>query len=393
LKILQVHNAYRELGGEDVVVEREMQMLLDRGHEVQQYLVSNRALDVRSPSRAAAAALRTVWSRDSYARVGNAVAAFNPDVVHIHNTFPQLSPSIVWSVRARHVPVVQSLHNYRLACANALLLRQGSPCEACVGRLPISAVRWKCYRGSMAATLPVALSQAVHGLVGTNRHRVNAHIVFSEFARSVMLRAGLSPKSVFVKAHSVPDPRPTLMEQPRRNQVVFVGRLASEKGVDILVNAWRRTRPVGWRLVVIGDGPERISLTDSGAGIDGIEWRGWLGEQDVLQEMQRSRFLVMPSRWYETFGLVLVEAMAVGTPAIVPRHGVFPEIVGDEALLFAPGSTDDLAVAIASATNMAEEQWLKRSGAARRRFEDRFTIDVNYRKLVEIYDAAQRDMT
>ena len=394
-KILQIHNRYLRPGGEDTVLAEEYALLRENGHAVEQLLVSNEAIGARGAA-VALTGLKTVWSPSSYRLVRDAVRRVQPDLVHVHNTFPLLSPSIYWAAQAQRVPVVQTLHNYRMTCANGLLMREERPCEDCVGRLPLPALRHRCYKNSLVATASLAAMQVGNRAIGSYHSKVDAYIALTDFARDLMVRAGLPASKVHVKPNfiqdfAIEDFAQDAPPQTRQNQVVFVGRIDTEKGVDLLIQAWTKLQPPNARLVVIGNGPERPALEALTAGNDSVEWHGHRERREVLEEVRRSRFLVLSSRWYEGFPMVLLEALCAGTPAIVPELGAMRELIGQGAsgLTFTGGSAGSLQAALAQALAQAlalpEPTWQEKSRDARQRYLTRYTPQENYRQLAAIY--------
>lgn len=389
IKILQIHNRYLTgYGGEDSVLEDERRLLLGEGHEVQRLLVTTREADVQG-WRKARTAFRTVWSPCGYRLTRQAILAHRPDVVHVHNTFPVLSPSVYWAAKRQGKPVVQTLHNYRLICANALLMRNGGPCEDCVGRFPSPGLKHRCYKGSLAATAPLVAMQGLHRFVGTYARKVDVFVVMTEFQKALMVRAGLRQDKLFVKPNFVQGPFPASKPwHERKPQIVFVGKLVPEKGVDLLIEAWIATEPNGWRLAIVGDGPEREQLHRLAAGIGTVDWLGRLDRPEALQEIAFSRFLAMPSRCYETFGLAVAEALAVGTPAICHDIGVPAEVAGSAAPLVCP--LGRLSAGLEAAATMDPATWQALSARATDRFEGRFASRLNGPWLAQIYEQALR---
>ena len=387
LKILQVHNRYRRPGGEDTVLANEARLLREHGHEVDLLEARNDDADPVSLPARLRLARDVVWSPSGTAAMAAALDRFQPDVVHVHNTFSQLSPAILRTVAAHRVPVVQTLHNFRLLCANGLLLREGRPCELCISDGRFNAVRHRCYRNSAAGSAVVSLSGGLHLLLGTFSRRGVRLIALTEFARGLLLRGGVPPRVLRVKPNFVyPQPAPHA-SVPREQRVVFVGRLAAEKGVDVLLEAWRQLALPGWTLELVGDGdllPAAASLGDS------VRCLGWISPAEVMARVSSARFLVMASRWYETFGMVLVEAFSAATPVIVPRLGAMGEIVeeGVSGLAYEPGDAASLAATLRLAFAMPTPAWHCLSDGALHAFESRFSPLANYRQLMSIYQDA-----
>jgi glycosyltransferase involved in cell wall biosynthesis len=249
-------------------------------------------------------------------------------------------------------------------------------------------LRYRCYRGSLKATGAVTALQVVHRVLGTYRRVVAAHIALTEFAKRIMVRAGLPEDRVFVKPNFVVDPggRPGPPRRPTR--VVYVGRLVHEKGVDILIDAWRRRAPGGAELLIIGDGPERRPLEAQATGRADIQWLGWLPRQGVVDALRDCAYLVLPSRWYEGLPLVMLEAFASGTPVVAPRWGGVGEVVADgvNGALFEPLDARSLAETLARCLRLDSAAWQRLSDGARAAYETRYARDGNYRALVAIYE-------
>lgn len=381
-KVLLVHNFYQQPGGEDQVFAAEAALLESRGHEVVCFTAHNDRVKQLGPLQLGAT---TLWSHSAHRDLRRLLRRERPQVMHVHNTLPLLSPSVYFAARAEGVPVVQTLHNFRLLCPGGLLLRDGEVCEACVGKaFPAAGVVHACYRGSRAATGAVAGMLGVHRILGTWSRRVDAFIALTEISRRKFIEGGLPPERIRVKPNFVaPDPG---MGPHRGGYALFVGRLAPEKGICTLLEAWTRlgeTVP----LKVVGDGP--LAPRVAGCTAPGVEWLGRRSREEVLHLMRDARVLVFPSEWYETFGLTMAEAFATGLPVVASRLGAMAEIVADghTGLHFAPGDADDLVRKIEWAAAHPSE--LATMGEhARKEFEARYAAGANYRMLMEIYDSA-----
>ncbi len=379
MRILQVHNTYQQAGGEDAVVANEGALLSANGHDVRPWSVDNAA--ITGPW----AQLRTAWqvpySHDARRELAGVIADFGPDVVHVHNFFPLITPSVYDACRDAGVPVVQTLHNYRTICAGALLVRSGRPCEDCIGGSPYQGALHGCYRGSRLGSLAVARMIARHRGQGTWRTKVDRFIALTEFAKAKFVEAGFPAEKIAVKPNFVEDARPQEAETAR-NGALFVGRLSPEKGIGTLLTAWR---DLDAPLRIAGDGP--LLGMAQGSASPNVVPLGNLPPEAVNQEMARAAFLVMPSDWYEGFPVTLAEAFCRGLPVIASRLGAMAEIVDDgvTGLHFTPGDPQDLAAKVRWAANHPEE--MRRMGAnARRAYEERYTPEANYRLLMTIYE-------
>lgn len=377
LRVLVCHNRYQLRGGEDSVCESEVALLREHGHEVRMFERSNDEL--KEGSRLSAA-LQTVWSPDSARAFARALAEFKPDVVHVHNTFAKISPAIYWEASRAGVPIVQTLHNFRLLCPQAMFLRDGKVCEDCLGKVPWRGAVRACYRGSVAQSTVLASMVTLHRAVGTWRHKVTRYVALNEFCRRKFIEGGLPADRIVVKPNFVDFEAPA---PGVRDGFLFVGRLSTEKGIETLVAAARQLN--GATIRVAGTGPE-AQLLD---GVPGLEALGGLDGDAVRRQMSASNALILPSIWYENFPRTLVEAMACGLPIIASRIGALADLVeeGVTGLLFEPGNADDLARKLRWASDNPAA--LQAMGArARTLYEERFTARRNYAQLMAIYDDA-----
>ena len=380
-RVLIVHNAYRFSGGEDSVVADEVALLSRKGHDVVRLQRDN--VDVDGMSRAGLAA-RTLWSPRTRRDTLELLRRCRPSVVHVHNTLPLISPSIYWACAEAGVPVVQTLHNFRLACPQAMFLREGKVCERCLGHTPLPALQHGCYRDSRAQTAVVVGMLALHRGLGTWREKVTRYIALNEFCRDKFVQAGLPTRRIMVKPNFADIERDDA-PVPRAG-FLFVGRLSPEKGVDVLAQAWQDCP--GMSLRVAGTGPHGDPLRDR----DGVAMLGALAPADVQREMRQARALVLPSIWYENFPRTLVEAFGAGLPVIASRLGAMAELVepGVTGLLFEPGDPDELGRWLRWAD--AHPELMAQMGAnARARFEALYTPETNYARLIEIYHSAMTE--
>lgn len=374
-RVLLVHNGYQQRGGEDSVVESEMALLRERGHEVELYLRHNDEVNRLSRPQLLA---DTMWSRQTVQDIKERVARFRPDVIHVHNTLPLVSPSVFWAADELGVPVVQTLHNYRMACLSATFLRDGRICEDCLGKVPWRGVVHGCYRESKVQSGAMATMLVLHRGLGTFRRKVSRFIALSEFGRGKLVQAGLPPERISVKPNFLEWREPPLVGA--REGGLFVGRLSPEKGVDVLLQALA-TLPSP-QVQVVGGGPLAQQVQQQLGPLA-------LGLQPlpaVMGLMQSAAFLVLPSLWYEGFPRTIVEAYACGTPVLASRLGAMAEVIEDgvTGLLFTPGNVQELADKIAWAlANPAAMQAMGQ--AARRRYETHYGPDVNHAQLLSIY--------
>lgn len=387
MKILLGHTYYMQRGGEDCCFEEERDYLRAHGHEVVEYVRDNEDM-TRLGSLAAAAT--TLWNRQAAREVRELIVRERPDVVHLTNTFPLISPAVCYAASRAGVPVVHALQNYRWLCANGYLMRNGGPCEDCVTRrLPWQAVRHRCYRDSAAASAAVVAMQVVHRRLSDWMSKVDAFFAPTEFARQRFIAGGFPAERVHVKCNFVaPDPG---VGPGDGDYVAFVGRLSPEKGVATLLAAWA-SDPTLPPLVTVGDGPMGDAVAQAAARDERIQWRGHLPLAEVHGVVGRARALVMSSLWYETFGRTMAEAFAAGTPVIASRLGAMTELVDDgrTGWHFTPGDAADLAAKVRQLAATPTDKLQVMRAAARAEYEGQFTAERNYMRLMEIYAAAMR---
>ena len=385
LNVITVHNRYLMRGGEDEVFESEARLLEARGCKVQ--AISQEMTHPSGVAGKVRVALNAVWSRPWHDDFCATLRNVQPDVVHVHNFFPLVSPAIYYACRDAGVPVVQTLHNYRLLCPSATFLRDGALCELCLRRsMPWPGVLHACYRGSRAATATVAAMLAAHRAMRTWQTKVDVYIALSEFARRKFVAGGLPPERIVVKPNFVrADPGSRC---GRGEYALFVGRCSSEKGVSVLAEAWAALSNL-IPLQIVGDGPllkEVATRLHQNACVS-VTMPGRLSPADVLSSMRSARFLVVPSICYENFPLVVAEAYACGVPVIASRLGALAESVhdGQTGLHFTPGDPIDLAAKAQWAWDHPKE--METMGrAARAEYEAKYTAERNCKMLVDIYD-------
>jgi len=334
-----VHNSYvsDSPSGEDVVVEEECRLLQTQGLAVYRYSRFNDELKGATAGKLALAALQAPWSVRSYCAMRGFLARYKPDVVHVHNTFPLISYSVVDACHDVGVPCVATIHNYRFVCANGLLLRDGQPCEECLkAGSVLPGLRYRCYRKRLIATIPVAATIAVNHARALWLRRLSAIIALTEFQKARLVASGAPADKVVVKPNFVQAASAPLEWGNREPGLLFVGRLSHEKGIQLLMDMWKRLGGAAGKLTVIGDGPLR-SEVQRGCP-EGIEFLGQLPRDEVMRRMRRARVLVFPSICFEGFPLTIVEAFSCGVPVIASRIGGIPEIVsGGVGELVNPG--------------------------------------------------------
>jgi len=404
MRILTLHTYYEQPGGEDEVFMAEAALLQERGHEVIKITFHNRDLEILSRWRQAPV---TLWNWRAYRHVREAIQNQQPQVVHVHNTFPLASPAVIHGARAEGVPVVVSLHNPRLMCPSANFWYRGRLCTQCLGKFfAWPGVMRGCYRGSKLYTLGVAAMVSLHKCLGTWSRLVDKYIVFTELYRDLFIQAGIPASKIAIKPHFVADPKGLLFRrspmeiacESDEKYAIFVGRLDPEKGILPLINAWKILHAQGLKIRLKIRGHGRLSSwiwqEVQTHGLD-VECLPRLSKEDLFQLIANAQFLVWPSEgWYETFGLVAVEAFACGTPVLASGTGVALSIVRDgvTGIFFRPGDPEDLAVKVRWLLAYPEKLSQMRK-EARAEYESKYTPEKNYELLMDIYSKVIKHKT
>jgi len=401
MRILLVHNFYGSTApsGENKVFEAEKAMLEKHGETVDVFTRHSDEIRGKGPMGLLKGALCTIGNPFAARALKKKIRAFKPDVVHFHNQFPLISPLALRAAHKCGVKVVMTLHNYRTVCAAGIPMRGNRVCDACFRKVKVNgegerrklsvlpAIKCRCYRGSLVATLPLAVN------IWLYRHCwakwVDTFIVLSEFQKKIMVECGFPAEKIVVKGNFIQEgAKVEVGGGQRKTQVVFVGRLSDEKGVETLVEARKeleKQSEVGaWRLIIVGDGDRRAAYEKLAEGLN-IEFLGQKGHEEVLRLIAESRCVVQPSVCWETFGMVVAEGMSVGVPAVVSDIGALPDLVqGDECgEIFEAGNVDALAAAIVRLLSRADYDAV--CEACKKRVHERYSEESNYRDLKKVY--------
>ncbi|NMP09365.1 glycosyltransferase family 4 protein [Paenibacillus polymyxa] len=390
-KVLIIHNFYQQSGGEDKVVEQESAMLRSRGIETEHYYVHNDSIQSKGLANMAKLAVEAAWSFPEFKRIKELLLRVKPDVVHVHNFFPVISPSVYHACERLGVPVVQTLHNYRLICPAATFMRGNEVCEKCLHGTLLHSIRHGCYRGSQLQTIPVAAMIKFNELIGTWQHKVSRYIALTEFARDKFAESGIPLDRIAVKPNFIHHQTVKAKYDPNDRYLLFVGRISAEKGVRNLLQAWSQLDDRGGlRLVIIGDGPEKAEL----AAAYSQEDIRFLGKQDgdtVLDCMSRAMYVMVPSIWYEGFPMTIVESYSVGTPVLCSRIGALEEIVEDgvTGFHFQHDDLENIKTVIRRA--VAYENYAAMRQKVAENYAAHYTEEVNVKQLLAIYSEAMEE--
>lgn len=384
MRIMQVHNSYQQLGGEDTVFDAEFDILSSNGFAVARYHVSNDGLEIRSGLKAG---IDAIWNSGQADQLRRAMEEFEPDVVHVHNTLAVISPAVHHVAKRYGAATVQTLHNYRFICPAATFFRDGEVCEACLGKpIPWPAVKHGCYKGSRRASTAVAGLLGFHRAVGTFRNKIDLYLALTRFARQKFVDGGFPASKIVVKPNFLSvDPG---VGHGTGGYALFVGRLSSEKGLETLLTAWE---DLGYELPlrIVGDGPLGEHVRTRASRLRGVTALGVLDRKRVSEHMAEATVLIVPSEWYEGLSMVAIEAFAVGLPVIASRIGALEEVVTDglDGLHFDPGDARSLREAVVAMTSDEVRLSLMRR-AARATFEANYSAQVGLDALAAAYERA-----
>jgi len=383
VRILLVHNYYQQRGGEDVVVEQELALLRQKGHTAELFSVHNDS--IQGLGQKAITGALVVYNPWAKAALAEKLREFRPDVVHVHNFFPKLSPSVFDACRRAGIPSVMTLHNFRILCPTSILFHNGEICERSLKHSAIWALPQRVYKSSLMATLPLVAMVDIHKWLGTWKRKVDVFIALTEFAKAKFVEGGLDPGHIIVKGNAVADPlNGATPNTAKRHGALFVGRLSEEKGIASLLTAWKG---MNYPLRIAGDGPLRPLV--EAAQAENIIYIGSQSRDQVYAEMQRAAFMILPSVCYEMFPMTLAEAYGNGLPVLASDLGGLKSLLDDgvTGLAFKPADPADIRAKARWA--MEHPDKLADMGkAARAKYEAQYTADRNYANLMQIYERA-----
>ncbi|MGA7161623.1 MAG: glycosyltransferase family 4 protein [Bacteroidota bacterium] len=395
MKILLVHNFYGSTApsGENTAYLAEASLLRNRGHSVIEFNRHSDELLRENFFGRLKGAASAVWNPFSLRALKVTIEETKPDIVHVHNTFPLLSPSVLYASRRQNIPTVMTLHNYRIGCSAGTAVRKDQPCTLCLDKKSVMpALRFGCYRDSRIATVPVSAMIAFHNARKTWRRNVDAFITLSDFQRDTMIKFGIPAESLFVKPHFLEHPPQPVPWNERDQKAIFVGRLYAAKGIHILLEAWKRMGKGAPPLEVVGDGPMRAqlvrSIEESGMQ-ESVSFVGNVSHQETMDRISKAKLLIVPSLCFEGFPMVVLEAFALGVPVAASNIGSLPSLISENrsGKLFTPGDAGEILSCVKGL--LGDDAKLRLLGeAVRNEFADKYTAEKNYGMLTGIYEAA-----
>jgi glycosyltransferase involved in cell wall biosynthesis len=384
MRILIVHNYYQKPGGEDVSTDQDVRLLKRFGHEVNLYSRHNSEIMSYSNFEKGRLFFEPSWSTKSYHQISKVIQEFRPDIVHVQNFFALVSPAIFYACSKFDVPVIFTLHNYRLLCIAGIFFRRGEVCEDCLNGSLWNGIIHSCYHDSLIQSTSLALLLKSHRILKTWRNHVDLFITPTEFSQMKFVEGGIPAPKIVIRNNFV-EFDPGVGKHPRKF-FIFVGRLSADKGLGVLLEAWKKFPTI--ELKIVGEGPQRTLLEAyiNEHEMDQVELLGFLPMEKMLRILKEATCLVMPSTLYETFGRTIIEAFATATPVIASNLGAMSEIVTDNetGLLFTPGSAGDLRDKVNYA--LSNPRKLKRWGEnARKEYEVKYSDKIAYERLIDIY--------
>ena len=384
-RVLVVHNHYRAASpsGENTVVRNQLELLRSAGLDVETYFRSSDEIDDFDTRARIGLPLRPIHSSEDDAAFRRVLEAFRPDVVHLHNLYPLISPSIIRIAHAADIPMVQTVHNYRHVCASGIFFRDGHVCEDCHGRpIPWPAVAHACYRGSRAQSAIMATSLVAHR---PTFRLVDRFLPVSTAVADFLCGTGVPAERITVVPNAIPDPG---TPDPPGVGFLFAGRLSQEKGVALLLDAWERSE-LGrtTTLTIAGDGVERSSLEAAAQELPGVVFEGHVTGTRMRELLDACRVVVLPSLCYEALPTIVLEAFAAGRPVISTRTHKSSDLVDDNVGWSCAVDAAPLARTMITANATPGIEALAR--AARRRYETTFAPEPVLSALVDAYERAR----
>ncbi|MCS7213538.1 MAG: glycosyltransferase family 4 protein [Candidatus Calescibacterium sp.] len=396
MKIIFVHNYYQFRGGEDEMADLDTNLLRKKGNQVLFFSRHNNDIKNYDLFQKATLLYEPVFSLKTYYEIKKKIQDFKPDIIHINNFFPLISPSIIYAGAQMKIPVVMSLHDFRIICANGLLLRSSRICEKCFSS-PIYGLIYRCYRNSLIQTLPVSLMIFAHQKLKTWTRKITLFISPSGFVKRKFAEFGLDSKRIFVRPNYVEDEFVKTFETSFKNvkkesYILFAGRLSEEKGIKPLLEAWDilRSQNIKIKLKIAGDGRLMRYVKDRAKNNELLEVLGFVKKKDLVELMAKASFTVVPSICYEVFGRSIIESYAVGTPVLASKIGAFEDIVveGKTGFFFDP---EPSAIARKVREVFGRDELIRYlSENSIKEFARNYTEDTAYKRLISLYEEAIR---
>ena len=384
MNVLLIHNYYQNPGGEDKVFKNEYNLLKSNNVNVSKFIVNNNEIELNNKFMVG---INSIWSFYYYKKLSKILKSNNYHIVHVHNTHAKLSPSIYYACKNYGIPVILTLHNYRICCPKATLFRKNNVCELCVKRhFPYHGIYYKCYHNSILHSIILSLSIAFHKKIGTYRQTINHYIALTNFSRNIFVKAGIPRKKISVKPNFIVSD--SSFSKRNKKYFLFIGRITKEKGIKTLLRTWALNKDYPLKIVGDGDLKEYVKHEIKQKSLKNVEYIGHISSEDTIIKLLRNSYcLIVPSLWYEGFPMTIVESFNTGTPVIASNIGSLSEIVQhkNNGLLFMPDDAHDLSLKVKWAWN--NENYINLySINARKEYEKKYTSQENFNQLMAIYN-------
>ena len=382
MRILQIHNKYLQLGGEDTVVQNERSLLTQNGHEVMLCELDNKDLEGLSKTTLFA---RTVFNKHAYKKVVDCIDQFQPDLVHIHNVFYEASPSIFFALKQKNVPTVMTIHNYRFGCIQGLLFRDNLICRLCIdNKSAYYGIKHKCFQNSFAKSLQLTLVNALHSFALKHRNPVQQYIFLAIFTKELLTPTlAIKANNWSIKPNYVSDFGHTPFEH-REDYYLFVGRLNEQKGVKQLIDIFTANQK---KLIIIGTGPLEELVRQAAKKEKNIQYEGYSNNETIIHQLKKSKALIVPSLTYEGQPMTILEAFSTGTPVLAANTKNLDTLIesGKNGFLFNPLQTEQTCKIIEKFEHSATREIYEN---ARKTYETLYSPQSNYNQLISIYQRA-----
>ena len=382
--VLMVHNFYQIGGGEHTVFNNEVELLRKNGHKVITYTRDNKEIN-NSFFKKVLLPFTTIWSFKTYREVKKIIKNEQIDIVHCHNTFPLISPSVYYAARKMKSPVVQTIHNFRFLCPCALFYRDSKICEDCLKCSNFkSAIKHKCYRNSKLQTMVVANMLRIHRKLGTYK-KIN-YIFLTEFNKNKFEKLiGKDYKNVFIKPNFVENKYNLKRSDKLEKSFVYMGRLDENKGIKFLVDAWKNIKD--YELHIYGDGEYKDYVIESSKNNKNIKYYGFQRQEDIFKDLIKSYGLIIPSKCYEGFPMTIAESFSLGVPVLSSNIGNHASIVNNAngGCLYELNNYESFKQGIKNIVKNNK----KYSNNANEYYKNNLMSEKNYKELINIYERAK----
>ena len=385
MKILVVHNRYRIRTGEDNTFDQEVELLKKYKNEVLTWTPDNRDIKLTNFIDNAALGLNTIWSQSFHQTICQILDDFQPSIVHVHNIIPLVSPSIFYACKSQGIPVVKTIHNYRLGCPAVSFFRDGKVCELCLQKSLFQSIRYRCYRNSHLQTAAIAAMLQVHRWLKTWQNAVDGYIAVSQFLKDKLIEIGIPSQKIYLKPNFISANKSENTINQFGSYYIFVGRLIEEKGIRLLLQGYQLAKSQ-FPLVIIGSGELEDLVKKEAEKNPMIRYQGQQSKSQVLEWMQGAIALIFPSIWYECSPMTILEAYSRSLPVISTNIGSLAEMIKPHqtGLLFSPTTPQSLAKIIKKVESQPQE-WIQLKQNLLGATNPIYFSELNYQCLMEIY--------